>query len=174
MKNRLSLYFFGLSLGLKSILKLRKISLRFLEMVILPMSYWRAIETPLMLNSIEPKENELILDLGSPKLLSFYIAKKKKAKVISSDINPYFLDYCKDFKQALGLSNEYRLEVIDATRTKLKNNFVDKIYALSVFEHIPGNGDSKAMREAKRILRKGGDINYTLLCKGPPKGRVKL
>ena len=162
MKGTIRLYFFGVGLGIFSILKLRKINKRILEMIYLPMNYWRSIETPLILDSLNPKEGETILDIGSPKLLSFYLSKKFNVKVIASDVNDYFIDYCNDFSKVLDFNGSYETKILDATRLNIKSNSIDKVYALSVFEHIPKEGDITAMKEVRRVLKKGGIFLLTI------------
>ena len=131
-------------------------------MLITPIRYWRAVETPLVLEFLSPKKDQKILDIGSPKLLSLYIAKKFKAKIISSDIHNYFTNYCIDFSKVLGTNKNYHTKIIDARKIKLNNNSLDKVYSLSVFEHIPGNGDIRAVKEVRRILKKEGILILTL------------
>lgn len=162
MKSKFKLYFFGVGLGLKSIFKLKKLNKRILEMLITPMNYWRTLETPLVLDSLKPKKGERILDIGSPKLLSFFISKKIQAKVIASDVDPYFLNYAKDFSKSLNIDKNYSPQIIDARNISLKDNSIDKVYALSVFEHIPEKGDIKAVKEVRRILKTGGIFTMTI------------
>jgi len=157
-----NLWFFGVMLGLKTIYKLKTINLRILEMIILPMNYWRCIETPLILKGLNPKKEEEILDIGSPKLLSLFLAKKFGAKVISSDINEYFINYSKNFSKILGIKDRYNIKTIDARKINLKDNSIDKVYSLSVFEHIPKEGDKKAIKEVKRILKNNGIFILTI------------
>ena len=157
-----NLYLFGVSLGFKSIFYLKKFTLRIGEIILTPMNYWRVIETKLVLNSLNPEKGERILDLGSPKLLSLYLTKNVGSNLIVSDINDYFKKYCSDFAKTLNLGDNYRLVVLDARKIDLPSNSVDKIYSISVFEHIPDNGDLKAMREVQKILKKGGIFTLTL------------
>lgn len=162
MKKLFNLYFFGFVLGLHSILKLMKINLRILEMLFTPMNYSRLIETPLVLNGISPISEKTFLDIGSPKLLSFYLAKKSRSTVISSDLNPYFLEYSREFSKVLDVSKRYIPKILDATKIDLPNSSIDCAYALSVFEHISGKGDELAMNEVYRVLKKGGTFVLTL------------
>lgn len=162
MKKILKLYFFGVGLGLKSLFKLKKINLRILEMILLPLNYWRCIETPMVLNGLNPQKKDKILDIGSPKLLSLFLSKKFDLKVISSDVNNYFISYCKDFVNVLNINKNYSQKIIDAQKINLKDNSIDKIYAISVFEHIPNKGDTLAIKEVKRILKKGGIFILTI------------
>jgi SAM-dependent methyltransferase len=44
----------------------------------------------------------------------------------------------------------------DATAINLSDSFADFIISVSVIEHIPGNGDTVALQEIRRILTNGG------------------
>lgn len=50
----------------------------------------------------------------------------------------------------------YIVEKQDARRLAYPEGFFDKVYSISVLEHIPGDGDAQAMREIERVLKRGG------------------
>lgn len=73
--------------------------------------------------------------------------------------------YCEEFQNALferlGLKNA-RMLVADATQTGLPDASFDRIFAVSVIEHFPGDGDIRFVREAARLLRPGGRVIITV------------
>ena len=50
----------------------------------------------------------------------------------------------------------------DARYLSYEDASFDRAFSISVFEHIPDNGDALAMREVKRVLRSGGIFTMTV------------
>ena len=132
----------------------------FREWLRVPMNYVRIIELPLTLELLGLKKNESILDISSPKLLSLYLAVNGFDKITISDLLDYFIE---DFKQ---LSDEFgispKLEAFDATNIPYEDNSFDKVFSVSVLEHIPDLGDIEVVKEVSRVLKPGGTFVMTL------------
>jgi SAM-dependent methyltransferase len=65
--------------------------------------------------------------------------------------------------QILGIhEGPFRTQKEDATGLTFADSSVDLVTAVSTIEHIPGNGDSRAMREFCRVLRPGGVLVVTV------------
>jgi ubiquinone/menaquinone biosynthesis C-methylase UbiE len=159
----LELYFFGVKLGLKTFFTKLRLSKRILEMIFFPLNFWRTSETPLVANSLNLKENDKILDLGSPKLLSLYLASKRKYKIYATDLFDYFIKYCELFIDVMKVKEDnIILKIEDGQKLSFKDNTFDKIFSISVLEHIPSNGDSKTIKELSRVLKKGGLLSLTV------------
>jgi ubiquinone/menaquinone biosynthesis C-methylase UbiE len=163
--NSTNIYFFGLRLGLKTLIKKRKVTSRILEIILIPVAFWRCIENIVVFNDLQIKKTDKVLDIGSPKILSLFIAKHIGATVYATDVFDYFLEYCKSFADVLGvLDKNYFTHIEDGTKLKFKKNFFDKIFSVSVIEHIPRNGDTKAIKEMSRVLKPGGKLAITIPC----------
>lgn len=162
MKNVLKLYKFGVGVGVSAISSGVSLMPRVFEMIWSPMNYWRCIETPLILNNLHIDEGDKILDSGSPKLLSLYIGKVLGNPIVASDVNPYFKEYCSNFAKVLKITKNYTTRIIDACSISDSENEYDKIYSLSVIEHIPSDGDVRAMKEYSRVLKNNGLLLLTL------------
>lgn len=132
----------------------------FREWLRVPMNYVRIVELPLTLELLQLQKDESILDISSPKLLSLYLAVNGFNQVTISDLLDYFID---DFKL---LSDKFKispkLEAFDATNIPYENNSFDKVFSVSVLEHIPDLGDVEVVREVARVLKPNGIFVITL------------
>lgn len=150
-------YIFAIKIGIRSIL--RRHYLIGLKQMLFPVSYWRFPIFNVVLNNIERDKKIRILDIGSPKLLSLYLAIQCVHTVYATDLqdsdifmryNIHFRDYNPDIVE------NYIVEYQDARSLKYENEYFDVVYSISVLEHIPGNGDIAAMKEIRRVLKNEG------------------
>jgi len=112
---------------------------------------------PAVLNEIQVQPGEKVLDVGSPKLPSLYLSYRRGADVFATDLFPYFFDEYAHYVHRLGPSPAgYRMEARDARALPYPDDSFDKVYAISVVEHIEDLGDSLAVREMARVLKPGG------------------
>ncbi len=151
------LYKFGWQLGLRTVP--RRYGFRLL---LEPCTYWRNVEVPETLTYLAARPGDRILDIGSPKLLSLFLAQQVGAEVWATDLYPYFFEEYHQHLLNLRLQGRYHIEVQDARSLPYSDNFFDRAYAISVLEHIEGDGDSKAMQEIARVLKPGGVLCLTL------------
>jgi SAM-dependent methyltransferase len=124
-----------------------------------PCNYWRNVEVPAVLNHLQVRPGERVLDIGSPKLPSLFLWHRRGAEVYATDLYPYFLREYAHYAERLGKSPagaDYRMEVQDARGLTFPDEYFDKVYAISVVEHIEEDGDSRAMQEIRRVLKPGG------------------
>ncbi|MDP8299338.1 MAG: class I SAM-dependent methyltransferase [Candidatus Tantalella remota] len=125
-----------------------------------PMNYARIIELPLTVSMMELEEGQKILDISSPKLLSLYLGTNGFPDITVSDLVD---DFSEDF---VVFSGEFHfspgIEIFDATEMPLKDNTFDRIFSVSVLEHIPEDGDIGVICESERVLKKGGVFVITL------------
>ena len=101
-----------------------------------------------------------VLDVGSPKLPALLLARHARCELYVTDLRDYFVDSTALFLAGLGqgprLGRDIRLETQDARRLTYPDAWFDRVYSVSVLEHIPGDGDTRAIRELARVLRQGG------------------
>jgi SAM-dependent methyltransferase len=134
-----------------------------LRHLIIPVSYWRSAEFAIVCDYGNFRPSDQILDIGSPKLLSLYLAKTLGAEVHSTDIDGYFLKEYTLLRRLEGLTPErYQVEVEDGRKLSFADGSFDKVFSVSVVEHIPGCGDSACLREVARVLRPGGRALLTV------------
>jgi SAM-dependent methyltransferase len=146
---------YGMRLGARLVARGRvKRGLRYMGV---PVNYWRSVEYELALDRASFTAGDRVLDIGSPKLLSLYIAEKTGASVTATDIEDYFITEYELLRQLRGISSErLRLSVEDGRKLSFPDGSFDKVYSISVVEHIPDQGDIDCVREMARVLAPGG------------------
>jgi SAM-dependent methyltransferase len=130
-----------------------------LKQLLFPISYWRFPVFNITLKNIKREKPIKILDIGSPKLLSLYLAIQCGNMVYATDLQDQeifsrFYKHFLDHKQTK--KSQYVVEYQDARALTYPDEFFDVVYSLSVLEHIPDDGDKEAAREIGRVLKKRG------------------
>lgn len=137
-----------------------------LARIVNPLSYPRWMEYDLAINGLGSIDGCRVLDIGSPKLPILVLARDTKCELYATDIRDYFIGPTTQFLTNLGLGHrvgqDLYLEVQDARHLSYADASFDRIFSISVLEHIPGHGDSQAMREIARVLRPGGILTLTV------------
>ncbi|MCC5638429.1 class I SAM-dependent methyltransferase [Nostoc sp. CHAB 5844] len=127
----------------------------------IPMNYARIMEIPLTMLLLDAKKEERILDISSPKLLALYYSLSGYTSVVAADMEDYFINDFEIFKKYSGLNIE--LKVFDTTKLiPYPENYFDKIFSISVLEHIPYDGDTEALKQILRVLKPSGTAVITL------------
>lgn len=155
------LYRFGLSVGART---LAVAPVEGLKRLVLPEEYIRWAETRYVLRHLDVRPHDAVLDIGSPKMLSLFMAARIGADVHATDLLDYFVgQYGTYARQVLGrVSDRYRMAVQDARALTYPDRTFDRVFSISTIEHIPGDGDSAAMREVARVLKPGGIVCLTV------------
>jgi SAM-dependent methyltransferase len=164
------IYCFGLGVGLAAVLR-GKFHIG-LKRMLSPVAYWRYPIFPLLLQCLDAEPNHArkkILDLGSPKLPALFLALKRGHEVHATDLQDqdilavwevYYRCYPR--KHPLG---SYITSFQDARALHYPDESFDIVYALSVLEHIPENGDALALQNISRVLKRHGiaviEVPYT-------------
>ena len=102
-----------------------------------------------------------VLDVGSPKLAGLYLASRYDLSLRATDISPLNLGPYERMWAAV--RNKARgaieFETQDGRRLTYADGTFDLAYALSVMEHIEGDGgDAAAVGEMLRVVKPGGRI----------------
>jgi SAM-dependent methyltransferase len=149
------LHLFGLGLGART---LPSAPIAGLKSLLLPVEYIRCAETRYILQHLDVQSGHRVLDIGSPKLLSLFLAARLRAEVHATDLLDYFFEtYERYSRVALGRDHgRYHMAREDARSLTYPSAHFDRVFALSAIEHIPGDGDSSAMQEIGRVLAPGG------------------
>jgi SAM-dependent methyltransferase len=155
------LYRYGLGIGARLVRRGKvKESLRYL---IVPVNYWRTVEYKMVNRYGGFGPQDRILDIGSPKLFSVYLAEKVGAEVYATDIEPYFLHEYDLLRRVQGIQGErLHLQVEDGRQLSFPQEYFTGVYSISVLEHIPEQGDSDCAREIGRVLAKQGRCVITV------------
>jgi SAM-dependent methyltransferase len=125
------------------------------------MNYARIMELPLTLRLLQASREDTILDVSSPKLLAMYFALNGYDGVVAADLEDYFLSDFEAYKKHGNIS--IQTAVFDAAREiPYPDAHFDKIFSVSVLEHIPDDGDILAVREMLRVMKPSGSLVITL------------
>jgi SAM-dependent methyltransferase len=160
----LDYYLTSISVGLRSLPGhyRREAAARILN----PLSYPRFMEYELALGQLGPLDGCRVLDIGSPKLPVLVLARHARCELFAPDIRDYFIGPTTDFLRRMGLGHrledDLHLEVQDARSFSYPDLSFDRVFSISVIEHIPYDGDSQAMREIARVLRPGGIVTVSV------------
>jgi SAM-dependent methyltransferase len=134
--------------------------------VLNPLSYPRFVEYRLAFDQIAPLDGCRLLDIGSPKLPVLVLARRARCELYATDIRDYFIGPTAHFLTRIGLGyrvgKDIHLEVQDARHLSYPDAWFDRIFSISVLEHIPDAGDSETMQEISRVLRPGGVATLTV------------
>jgi len=107
-----------------------------------------------------------VLDLGSPKDLAIFLARRLGYQVTSTDILRSEVDISRRSAEAQSAEGtgpgRVRAEIQDGRALTFADATFDAAFSVSVLEHIPENGDSEAVRELVRVIRPGGQVVLTV------------
>ena len=78
-------------------------------------------------------------------------------------VDYFFTAYGAYARSVLGVRRErYLMETQDAQALTYGDEVFDRVFSVSVVEHIPGDGDVAAMHEIARVLKPGGVVCLTV------------
>lgn len=151
----LDLHLFGLWLGART---LPSAPIAGLKSLALPVEYIRCAETRYILQHLDLSPGQRVLDIGSPKLLSLFLAARVRAEVHATDLVDYFFGkYDVYSRVALGPDrSRYHMGREDARELTYPSAHFERVFSISAIEHIPDDGDSRAAGEIARVLAPGG------------------
>jgi len=126
----------------------------------------RVIEYSFVIGKLASQKKGKVLDVGCVARLNFL-----PATLTSIGWEVYGIDL-RQFKFRFP---NFHFVYGDITRTDFPDNFFDAVYAVSTLEHLgiggrygiskyDPEGDVKAVREIRRILRRGGSLLVTMPC----------
>jgi len=119
-----------------------------------PMNYVRLIELPLTKILLDLDKESRILDISSPKLLSLYLGTNGFPGITISDVEDYFVEDFKAYAKEFGFSPQ--IKTFDATNIPFEDCSFNRVFSVSVLEHVPDNGDREIAKEVARILKPNG------------------
>ncbi len=105
------------------------------------------------------------VDIGSGSSpVPTFLYQRHRARTYATETDRVYLKRQKSYMKALGLGRRdaFIVQSEDATRLSFADGSVDLVTAVSTIEHIPGDGDIRAMAEFARVLRPGGRVVVTV------------
>lgn len=131
-----------------------------LRRILTPINVSRCYEFRRTYELLKPKKGELVFDLSSPKLLSHFLSERSGCKVITADMNKEEVaDWTSLTRERCKLPSWV---IADGVSLGFKDDTFDKVFSISVLEHIPGDGDTRTMKELARVLKPGGRLVVTV------------
>jgi SAM-dependent methyltransferase len=162
VRDAASMWTAGLAIGLAT---LRREPVLGLKRVLLPSSYWRTMEFAYVYRQLSLPVGSRLLDVGSPKELALILARRRRYSVTATDLLPEPVELARRYAEAQGISGDgpgkVRTETQDGRHLTYPDNHFDAAFAVSVLEHIPGEGDTEAVREMIRVVKPGGLVVVT-------------
>ena len=150
-----TLYWLGFKIGAKLLLR-RKLKPA-LKKLVQPLGYWRVPEYHFVFDEGRFSRSDTVLDIGSPKLFSLFLAKYIGATVYATDIDDYFIEEYGIIRQMEKVSpHALQLAAEDGRSLSYADGSFNKVYSISTIEHIAEHGDSLCVQEIARVLRPGG------------------
>lgn len=129
-----------------------------------PIDYMRYAEFPAILEYIDLKDEQSILDVSSPQWLSLYLAyQNPKVTFTYVNISQMELAAVRDTAVVLGLEN-IQYECQDVRKLQFADRSFDGCLSVSVLEHIEPEvgGEILALQEISRVLKPGGNLWLTI------------
>jgi len=152
---------FGFKLGYQLLFK-GKISL---SLLLRPVSIVRYFEFDFTNRNAQLMSGLKILDVSSPYLFGFY-----QSSLISLDyyyINPDKKDLANviSLSEKIEFNAHYKAQPMDALNLDYPDQYFDRVFSISVIEHISYDGDSEVMKEIWRVLKPEGIFVLTVPVK---------
>jgi len=107
-----------------------------------------------------------MLDVGSPKLFDLWLASRYPVEIVATDVWPppvaEYLPAWSMRAQRRAPPGKVRFVATDGTATCFRDGAFPSIFAISVIEHIEGDGDRRFLDEAARLLTAAGRLLVTV------------
>jgi SAM-dependent methyltransferase len=120
--------------------------------LLVPLEPWRYYELARVAG--EPFAGDC-LDLSSPKLQASLLRREGRGRWVAVDL------LAEEIARWRAIDPALDLRVEDARALSFADASFDAVACVSVIEHVPGDGDSRAMAEIWRVLRPGGVLHLT-------------
>lgn len=154
---------FGRKLAFRFLL--RKDVKTFADLFCTPVNITRYFEFPFAYSCVDWEKTTRALDISSPRLFMEYALSQNpdlNYDLINPDIGD--LETTRRHLGVLGHLNRAHLSSCSAEHLPYPDNNFDLVTSLSVIEHIPGDGDTLAVKEMWRVLKPGGKLVLTFPC----------
>ncbi len=165
----LDLFIFSLKIGVNALLK-GNVTKESIKRILCPLDVSRYYEIPKVINSLIIKKGMKVLDISSPKLITYYLATKFPG--VTFYATDKFKSELASWEKLMPNIKNVIVKLEDATKLTFKNNLFDIVYSVSVIEHL-GNEknfeDTKMIVEVERVLKSRGTFALTTIISNKSK-----
>jgi len=141
----------------------------------------RVLEYAYAVSLLRASAGGALLDVGTGRhsIFPLFCAWRFGVRAIASDLDAESLARQRRWAQRAGMCGEasrggLETERVDARAVPHPDGSLDCVSAISSIEHIPGDGDSTAVREAHRVLRPGGAFVCTVPFDGAAQEHAEM
>ncbi len=131
--------------------------------LLVPLDPWRFWELGRIVDEPFAGRN---LDVSSPKLLPSLLRREGRGSWIAVDL------FATEIESWRLVDPDLDLRIEDARTLSFDDASFDGCICVSVIEHIPDEGDTRAMGEIWRVLRPGGVLHLTTTVANPPRDEM--
>lgn len=153
----LPLYRLSWRLGLRALVRRKRLREALIRLIV-PLDPSRYLELPHAIREVGARPGERVLDLASPKLAAVTLGREG-AEVTSVDLFP---EEVATWTDIAGHEPNVHFVRGDGRKLAFDDDSFDHAYSISVIEHIPDDGDERALRELARVVRPGGRVVLTM------------
>ena len=125
-----------------------------------PLHWSRQVEWPWCIEQADLQSHHRCLDVGSGWSVLKYAVAKRSGDVVCLDNDPDSMQKATEATRRIGAANVSHVEG-DARSLPLPDETFDRVFCVSVLEHLPGDDVSKALSELIRVLKPGGVLLLT-------------
>jgi len=124
----------------------------------------RIVEYAYAADALRPQPGQTLLDIGTGRhsIFALYCAAVCGARAVMTDLTAAVRAQERHLQRLPEAAELVRIELQDATRLSYPHDSFELASAISSIEHIPGEGDSTAVREVHRVLKSGGRFALTV------------
>lgn len=141
------------------------------DLILRPMDSFRYFEFGMIWGELKkPKFNRVkFLDVSSPRLLPLMFIKTNpniEATLINPDTKD--LEETKNLAHKFAINSQINFQNALMEDVDLPEASFDVVTCISVIEHIPGDGDKRAIEKIWRLIKPGGRLFLSVPCSSAP------
>lgn len=135
------------------------------KLLLNPVSIVRYFEFDFVNEFAQLKDGIKILDVSSPYLFGFYQSNRFSLEYFYTNPDATDLQNVNSLSERLTFRSNYKTEQLNVLNLPYPDKYFDRIFSISVIEHIPDNQDTLAMQKLWQVLKPDGIFIFTIPVK---------